>query len=478
MYNFKYSLIFSLFLLFNFNNTYSETFYIIPNAELDELINLYETTDGDNWTINDNWDNISATFTLDKLPYGVTLGNFQLISNDSTIYSANVTELDLTGESIIASGNNLFGEIPNFNLPFLSFINFNYNKLYGEIPNFNLPRLRTLFIGSNNFTGNIPNFDLPWLTQLFLDNNKLTGTIPNFDKMPLLQSLGLSRNQLTGTIPNFQYLNLFQLSLFSNNLSGKIPKFNFSNLIFLHLYKNSLTGEIPVLDSPNLFVMNLQNNKLTGAIPDYNNYNNLDRLAVYGNLFTFESLELNSNKIIEYLYTPQDTVLPVKKLDEKYYVDIDGSANQYHWFIDGEEVQVSEDKYFSPLEDGLYYCEVTNSLLPDLIIKSDSLFYTSVENSDKLYDYLFTFPPYPIPAISKITIPVYWTIKNPVKNKNITIYNNRGKRLDESKNLYVNQLSAINGEIIWESISVNPGIYFVEIKHGKSNKFIKIIVSE
>ncbi len=179
----------------------------IPVSECQSLLELYNSTNGANWTDNWGWNetNTPCSWKGVKCDEG---------------YKGHIQYLYL-------EKNQLSGSIPNFsNLPNLIAIDFSSNQLSESIPNFtNLPNLMGLHLEKNQLSGSIPNFThLPNLQYLFLNSNQLSGSIPNFTHLPNLEELSLYSNQLSGSIPNFTNLpNLTRLSLYSNQLSGSIP---------------------------------------------------------------------------------------------------------------------------------------------------------------------------------------------------------------------------------------------------------------
>ena len=148
------------------------------------LIALYDSSDGDNWTNNDNWKSAPVSQW-----HGVTVTNNR------------VTELQL-------GGNNLNGTIPT---------------VVGD-----LTELTLLWLQNNILRGNIPAEvgSLTNLEDLRLEQNSLSGEIPS-------------------TIGNLE--NLSRLRLFSNDLTGEIPASieNLTHLTQLYLFDNELNGTIP-----------------------------------------------------------------------------------------------------------------------------------------------------------------------------------------------------------------------------------------
>ena len=196
------------------------------------LIALYEATDGDNWTHNDNWLTDKPLSTW----YGVTL--------DRRSGRVNTLSLDY---------NNLTGPLPDLSaLSNLTYLILSHsNNLIGPLPDLSaLINLTSLGLRGTQLTGQISDLSLPATVQtLYLDRNRLTGPIPDLSALSNLTDLNLRDNQLTGTIPttlgNHPYLG--ELNLRNNQLTGKIPTTlgNLLGLNNLYLSGNALSGCIP-----------------------------------------------------------------------------------------------------------------------------------------------------------------------------------------------------------------------------------------
>ena len=156
-------------------------------TDWDVLVALYDATNGDNWTNNDNW---CTDVPLSEW-YGVTMD----------YYNEKVTLLNL-------NDNNLSGTIPE------------------EIENLDLS---TLNLSNNQLTGEMPASigNVSTLYYLNIANNKLTGSIPSeLGKLANLEYCYLFGNQLEGTLPE-SLANLTKLSVmdFSGNmLGGDLPE--------------------------------------------------------------------------------------------------------------------------------------------------------------------------------------------------------------------------------------------------------------
>ena len=189
----------------------------ILKREREALIALYNATDGDNWTNNENW-------CSDK-PVGEWYGVETLYGNDRVNW-------------LVLSGNNLRGTLPPelSQLEELKMFRLYYNELWGEIPQeyINLSQLVEFDVSKHELdapyqkkmSGEVPDFasHCPYLRRLFLSNNQFTGQLPESHEGGI--ELKLNGNLFTGTIPKSHVYTMdagMYCKIFDNNLSGKIP---------------------------------------------------------------------------------------------------------------------------------------------------------------------------------------------------------------------------------------------------------------
>ena len=158
------------------------------------LKELYDVTDGGNWTDNTGWD---TTLTGSQITAQVIDGFFGI-----TVRQGRVAE-------VILSSNALEGSIPPElgNLENLEVLALYSNTLAGPIPPElgNLANLVWLSLYNNFLARPLPSElgNLANLEWLLLDNNKLTGSVPpEFGSLTKLKGLNLSANTLTGSIPS------------------------------------------------------------------------------------------------------------------------------------------------------------------------------------------------------------------------------------------------------------------------------------
>ena len=242
------------------------------------LVELYNATNGPNWTNNTNWNS--------NEPLGLWHG----VSTDS---NDRVTELFLIDNQLTGSIPSSLGSLTN-----LERLGLGENQLMGSIPSSlgGLTNLRELLLDDNQLTGSIPSSlgSLTNLEYMPLSRNRLTGSIPSsLGNLTNLEYLWLQENQLTGSIPSSlgSLTNLQILWLSENQLTGSIPSSlgNLMNLEHLQLSQNQLTGSIPS-SLGNLTKMErlfLWDNQLTGSIPpSLGNLTNLELLWLFGNRLT------------------------------------------------------------------------------------------------------------------------------------------------------------------------------------------------
>ncbi|HHB93131.1 MAG TPA: hypothetical protein ENK59_07985 [Thioploca sp.] len=169
----------------------------MPIEQCETLLQIYQTTNGDSWVNNTNWN-------------GEDPNNFALITTDT---NSNVLELNL-------NDNGLTGYLPNLSgLTEVTKLILHSNKISGNVPDLsNLINLTHVNLRNNQFSGSIPDFSgLAKLEKLSLYHNQLCGQIPDLTGLNSLQELDLSYNQLSGPVPNFSTLTNLRLLGISGN---------------------------------------------------------------------------------------------------------------------------------------------------------------------------------------------------------------------------------------------------------------------
>ena len=252
----------------------------VPDREA--LAILYRSTNGDEWTNNDNWlsdaplsdwHGVIATPSGEVVRLQLPRNNLQGPLPAELCYLASLAVLDLRYNDLTGNLPPEFGLLAN-----LIWLGLSGNGLTGGIPPElgQLTQLGTLILDSTDLTGNIPPEigQLTNLTSLSILNSQLSGVIPpEIGQLVNLTVLALAGNELTGNIPPElgQLTVLERLTLTGNNLTGIIPPElgQLVDLTHLGLSSNRLTGDIPLelAQLTALTHLSLAKNRLTGPIP-------------------------------------------------------------------------------------------------------------------------------------------------------------------------------------------------------------------
>ncbi len=333
------------------------------------LIDLYNSTDGENWTDNTNW--LSETLPVRDW-YGVT------------VVDGRVTAIDL-------SENNLVGTLPVTIGKLTKVVNFNLNNngLFSKIPREigSMTSIVAIDLSFNALTSSMPDefYRIENLQTLNLSNNQLSGIVPEeFGLITNLITLNISNNEVGGTIPFelTELTNLTNLNLGNNQISGAIPSTlnNVTTLETILLNNNQITGQVPegFASMPSLVDLQLQNNDIS-EMSNMTAITSIPSFDVSNNQLTFEDLEQNMS-ITNLVYAPQQWVndsLSIEVIlgtNNTFTAEVEGSENMYHWVKDGSFIGTSSSNNTynistATLNDaGVYNCVITSDLVPDLNI--------------------------------------------------------------------------------------------------------------
>jgi len=368
----------------------------ILTSEYDALIELYDSTNGNNWNNNTNWKTAEpVTKWYGIIAEGIHVIDILLYNNTlKGIIPKSIGNLNYTKE-LYLSKNELRETIPEEigNLTELSILSFSSNQLKGSIPNKigNLTNLTVLYLHDNQLTGAIPSEigNLTKLESLSIGQNMLSGSLPSeLGNLTNLITLYLYDNQLSGAIPleigNLR--NLTRLYLSQNQLSSNIPSEigNLSNLEILFLSENQFTGTIPskIGSLTNLRSMHINDNQFD-ELPDLSQLSNLYYFNARNNYFTFEDIEPNIN-LNYFLYSPQaklgetQNFYPLAGETLSLSINVGGSANTYQWYkneviLTGAINSTYTISSFNPETDtGTYICKINNTIATALTLETEN----------------------------------------------------------------------------------------------------------
>ena len=294
---------------------YCESGQSSSESEREILVNFYNSMDGRNWKIDDNWLDLSADvcdfYGVGCDPGGRVIslvlrnnglrGNvpsdlFGLQGLKTLNLESNEIELDFFAASratslesldLTATGIRFTNTLSSLSsLPNFRFLSLASNNLSGPIPDgvFSITSLEDLDLSYNEFTGTLSDSigDLTNLKTFNCNGAGISGPLPaTIGSLANLEEFSASENEFTGILPNalnsltnLRTLALQQVTENNVGITGPLPSFiNLEQLTSLHLDGNAITGTLPsnfLINSRRLQAgidIGLSDNLLRGAIP-------------------------------------------------------------------------------------------------------------------------------------------------------------------------------------------------------------------
>lgn len=429
----------------------------VSQEERDALIAIYNTTGGPNWLNLENWNTVAPVSTWGGV---TTTGN-------------KVTRLSLQSYSPNGQLPEDIGNLTNLEELYIGLYDFN---LTGPIPESigNLTKLRVLWFQATGMSGEIPESigNLVNLREMKFLGNNFYGVIPeSIGNLIHLTSLVLDGTEFVGNGSDF---------------SGILPASlgDLSNLQILRLSHNSFDGELPVSLSTltNIEEIHINDNNIFGELP-FNSPN--AHIAIANNHFDFSDIEpfVQAGNYNTLDYTPQRTQDVEEVIESGVGADITlnvndtnlgrsendtAENNNYQWYKDGVAINGATSADYTIFnvqvdDSGDYHCQITNSILPNLIIVRAAITLnidSELGVEDVEYNYVSV---YPNPTKNWLNISTAT-----LTNAKLSIYDLNG-RLIIAQAIQGN-LNALNVE------NLQIGTYILKIEHNSfvvSKRFIK-----
>lgn len=378
------------------------------HIEYQALVDLYNSTGGDEWTNNTNWlqGNTSVDFAT---WYGLTVNN------------GDVREIDLSENNLIGNIEESIGNLSN-----LFWLTFDDNQIT-SLPQsiWALDDLFKLSVNKNNLV-ELPEIgENPSLIKvLWFRENQIKSIPESIGRLPMIYSLYLDNNQLTTLPESIGDLSSISTLSVNNNPIVSIPESigNLEELWNLYISFNQLTvlpesigslsylmtltvGGTKVRHLPegignlkHLEHLYVENSQLEALPPNLKNLQSLKWLYLLGNKVSFESIApffsgTNTIKLNTFTYSPQsppppETISAVHGSPLTLTSDDNAPHNHYQWQkdISGIWTDISGAtaiSYTIPsvTEAGQYRCEITNDWVTDLTLYSQNFV---VEVGEKL----------------------------------------------------------------------------------------------
>ena len=164
-------------------------------------------------------------------------------------------------------------------------------------------------------------------------------------------------------------------------------------------------------------------------------------------LFITEDL-FNKNKWKYYLIPGNGRIVrPFKKIGNKFYC-----------------IYVDRN---NPYGSGMHW------LIPDDIVSSVIKNYTVKTQKD----YLYIYPPYPIPATDIVNAEIYFDDFVDFNSVEINAYNLYGETIANKEDISLVLNNKNKAQLTWDCSKYETGLYFIVIKHGDATRSIPVVVS-
>jgi hypothetical protein len=161
------------------------------------------------------------------------------------------------------------------------------------------------------------------------------------------------------------------------------------------------------------------------------------------------------------LVLKSDWNINVIKTDGGKCVNISDNMAPIHWISD---LEIYSDSIFI-LNRGIHKAAI-----------SDFENVGVIDGDPLTGNYLYAYPPYPLPAKESVHTLIYWDTKLNINNAEMGVYNFLGAKVCGKERISLSQNSNWSGIVTWDATGTPPGIYFLQIKHGTRTKAIKMLI--
>ncbi|WP_179320645.1 T9SS type A sorting domain-containing protein [Winogradskyella helgolandensis] len=431
----------------------------VSETERDALIAFYNATGGENWggTYAENWNTSATVSTWNGV---TTAGNKVVVLSRQSV--------GLTGQL-----PETLGDLTNLVGLYIGLGDYN---LTGSIPESigNLTQLKKFWIQATSMTGQIPESigGLVSLTEIRMLGNNFTGPLPeSIGNLTQLTNLTLYGgdfggygSDFSGVIPTSlgNLVNLQTVNLAENNFEGVLPSSlsNLTNLQYFDMNSNNLYGELP-FNSPNANI-DISNNRF--------NFSDMEPFVQEDNYNTLTYSPQRTQDLAEFIESGVgvNITLNVNDTDLGRSENDNAENNSYQWFKDSVLIPGATGTDYiiynaQETDSGDYHCEITNDVLPDLIVIREPITVV-VDSSLSVLDF------------DQDHVSIY---PNPTKNwlniKTATLTDAKLSIYDFNGRLVFEQ--SINGNINALNIeALQNGTYILKIKQNDavvSKRFIK-----
>ena len=99
-----------------------------------------------------------------------------------------------------------------------------------------------------------------------------------------------------------------------------------------------------------------------------------------------------------------------------------------------------------------------------------------IDVSVEVRNYLYAYPPFPIPAKNYVKTLIYWDLSLDIDKDEIAIYNIYGEKIEGRERIRIDKKNINGGYLVWDCSDVESGIYFIKISHGTKTLYLKVMV--